>query len=108
QRAAGSVLCWARAASPFRAGRSPGPSSPCVAGAALPGRSRRPRSQQLLRLVENCGRNGGPPSLGQTLLTGAGDKDDLVLERVEADVRPRDIVVDDQVDVLLLEHRALA
>src|SRR5262249_32222292 len=104
----GSRPCAARAALPSRAARSPARSSPCAAVAAPPGRRRTHRSQELLRGVENRGCNQLLGRLRDAALTLAGDEDDLVLSRVEPDVRARDVVVDDEVDVLLVEHPPLA
>ena len=63
--------------------------------------------QQRDRLVEHRGRDPRLRRLGDALLPLARDQDHLVVLRVEADVGSGHIVVDDEIDVLVREHRAL-
>src|SRR6476659_2464606 len=63
--------------------------------------------QQRDRLVEHRGRDPRLRRLGDALLPVAGDQDHFVVLRVEADVGSGHIVVDDEIDVLVREHRAL-
>src|SRR5947207_12349499 len=81
---------------------------PCAGGAVPPGRSRTPHSQELLRSVENRRRDQLLRGLRHASLPGAAHEHDLVLRRVEPDVGAGDVVVDDEVDVLLVEHRPLS
>src|SRR5262249_8992677 len=104
----GSTPCAARAAWPSRAARSPELSCPCAAVAAPPGRTRTPRSQKRLCGVEDRGRDLLLGRLRHAALTLAGDEHNLVLHGVEPDVAARDVVVDEEVDVLLVEHPPLA
>src|SRR5262249_17833184 len=64
--------------------------------------------QERDRLVEHRGRDPRLRRLGDPLLPVARDQDHLVVLRVEADVGSRHIVVDDEIDVLVREHRALS
>src|SRR5262249_56081909 len=65
-------------------------------------------SQERLRDVEDRSRDQVVGRVWHTALTLAGDEHDLVFRSVEPDVAPRDVVVDDEVDVLLVEHPPLA
>ena len=47
-------------------------------------------------------------AFGTWRLAVAGDEHDLVVGAVEADVVPPHVVVDDEIDVLVVEHRPLA
>src|SRR5262252_8807897 len=62
--------------------------------------------QQRDRLVEHRGRDPRLRRLGDPLLPVARDQNHLVVLRIEADVGSRHIVVDDEIDVLVREHRA--
>src|SRR6476659_1562056 len=61
--------------------------------------------QQRDSLVEHRGRDPRLLRLGDALLPVAGNKEHLVVLRIEADVGSGHIVVDDQIDVLVREHR---
>src|SRR3954452_18437938 len=64
--------------------------------------------QELLGRVEHgCG-DARLRRLRHALLARGRDQHDLVLVGVEADVRPRHVVVDDEIDVLVSEHPPLA
>src|SRR5262245_1881660 len=58
-------------------------------------------------LVEHRRRNRGLGCLVDPALPRPRDQDDLVVRRVEADVVPADVVEDDEVGRLRLQHRAL-
>src|SRR5580765_4453531 len=64
--------------------------------------------QQRDRLVEHLGRDPRLRRLRDTPLPFARDEHHFVVLRVEADVGSRHIVVDDEIDVLDRDHRALA
>src|SRR3954454_8597831 len=63
--------------------------------------------EQRNRLVEHRGRDPRLRRLGDALFPLARDQEHLVVLRVEADVGSGHIVVDDEIDVLVREHRAL-
>src|SRR3954451_18707637 len=64
--------------------------------------------EQRDRLVEHRGRDPRLRRLGDALLPLARDQEHLVVLRVEADVGSGHVVVDDEIDVLVREHGALA
>src|SRR3954452_2205651 len=64
-------------------------------------------SKQALDFIQNRGGDLTLARLGNAAITVRGDEDDLVVGGVEADVLSGDVVVDDQVGVLVLEHPAL-
>src|SRR5712691_2681645 len=64
--------------------------------------------EQRDRRVEHRSRDPRLRRLGDAPLPGAHDQDHLVVLRVEADIGSRHIVVDDEVHLLVCEHRALA
>src|SRR5919197_1633588 len=87
------------------------PTSACTVSAAsvvstrsLPGSL----TQQLLRPIYDRRGDSVFRRLRDSLFSARGDEHDLVLVGVEADVRARDVVVDDEVDMLPLELRARA
>src|ERR1041385_2969072 len=64
--------------------------------------------QQRDRLVEHLGRDSRLRCLSDASLPRARDQGPLVVLRVEPDVGSRNIVVDDEIDVLVREHRPFA
>src|SRR5919197_587940 len=65
-------------------------------------------TQQLLRPIYDRRGESVFRRLRESLFSARGDEHDLVLVGVEADVRTRDVVVDDEVDMLPLQLRACA
>src|SRR6266511_4580175 len=64
--------------------------------------------EQRDRRIEHRSRDPRLWRLGDAPFPCARDQDDLVVLRVEADVASRHIVVDDEVDLLVGQHRPLA